>query len=114
MAKRMSSRIVVKRTVKVNMGRALKDMTDDIQIEAINLGVERAKIYVPVDTGWLRAHIVRFSKSTYGSKVRYAGYVEDGTRFMYARKYLERSFKDVMRALPGIEHDAFVRGFTSG
>jgi hypothetical protein len=96
------------------MPRALKTLAEEIQLEAIKVGVQVAKSYVPVDTGRLQASIRKLSKSTYGSTVYYAGYVEEGTVYMDAQPYMAPSFEAVKRALPGIEHDAFMRSMANG
>ncbi len=62
-----------------------------------------AKINSPVDTGRLRASItpsVSSMKETVtgivGSNVKYAPYVELGTKFMKPRKYLQRALEQAM------------------
>lgn len=65
----------------------------------------RAKRQVPVDTGRLRSSIqtsAPFRRGTrlvvtVGSNVKYAGYVERGTRFMRARPYLRPALEQEMR-----------------
>lgn len=108
----MSTKIIVQRRVKVDLAKAIPDMAEEMREEAIDLGIKRAKIYVPVDTGWLRDHIVKLSKSGWGTRVRYGGYVEDGTQYMAPRRYLARALEDVLRAFPSISHMGFYKGMS--
>lgn len=65
----------------------------------------RAKRGVPVDTGRLRSSIhttAPFRRGprlvvAIGSNVEYAGYVEEGTRYMRARPYLRPALEQEIR-----------------
>lgn len=92
-------------TVKKNkdMAKALKNFEQDA-IDAIRLRIQqRARHYVAVDTGKLKASIRFLGKYTVGSTVRYAGY-QEGTTPTYTKftPFLRPALRDVMRALPGI------------
>ena len=92
-------------TIKRNkdMEKALKNFEQDA-IDAIRTRIqERARYYVAVDTGKLKASIRFLGKYTVGSTVRYAGY-QEGTTPTYTRftPFLRPALKDVMRSLPGL------------
>lgn len=110
----MSAKIVVVRKVKVDMVNAVGEMADLITKEAVKLGIRRAKLYSPVRTGNLKQSIKMIGRNGWGSRVYYAGFVEDGTRHMFGAYYMKRSLLDVNRALPGITHDAFIRSTSHG
>lgn len=78
-----------------------------LTLERTGINVQsRAKRLCPVDTGRLRASIVT-TKPTHttredltvriGSKVKYARFVELGTRFMRARPYLRPALEQEVR-----------------
>lgn len=81
-----------------DVGRALQKTGVNVQ--------SRAKRLCPVDTGRLRASIVT-TKPTHttrddltvriGSKVKYARFVELGTRYMRARPYLRPALEQEVR-----------------
>ncbi|RLD22220.1 MAG: hypothetical protein DRI69_01910 [Bacteroidetes bacterium] len=75
---------------------------------AIALGVDRAKVYAPVDTGRLKASIRRENKDTFGSSVRYAYYQETGHTYTSFTPFLEPALKDVAEAMPGIYRRAIL------
>lgn len=112
MKARMSTKIVVQRRIKVDLVKAIPDMADEMQEEAIEMGAERARFYVPKVTWWLHDHIFKLSKSGFGTRVRYGGYVEDGTQYMSPRRYLARALDDVLRAFPSISHKGFYKGMS--
>lgn len=80
-----------------------KEMIDDIRKKI----KKRSKQLVPVRTGKLKRSIRLIQKYTVGTTVRYAGYVEGGTKFMRARPYMQPAIDDVMRTLPAIQREAF-------
>ena len=98
----MAQTVVVKRIVHANVPKILKTVKKRSEREGAGYGVERAMRYVPVRTGKLRLSIKVYDGDSFGSEVRYAGYVENGTRFMRARPYLEPAAKDVAREMPAI------------
>jgi len=75
-----------------------------LMVTGINVQT-RAKRQCPVDTGRLRASIQTSSPFrrgrrlvvTIGSNVKYAGFVERGTRFMRARPYLRPALEQEMQ-----------------
>jgi HK97 gp10 family phage protein len=85
----------------------LENFSDEMIDEIRERIQRRAKQLVPVDTGKLQASIRLIQRYTVGSTVRYAGYVENGTRFMRAQPYMEPAIEDVMRTLPSIQRQAF-------
>ncbi len=76
---------------------------------AMKLGVERAKVYSPVDTGKLKASIRRENKNTFGSTVRYAYYQETGHTYTRFTPFLKPALEDVAEAMPKIYRQA-IRG----
>ncbi|MFA5714363.1 MAG: HK97-gp10 family putative phage morphogenesis protein [Candidatus Paceibacterota bacterium] len=90
-----------------NLERAVRDLQGEPILNAMRdstlLVTRNAKINAPVDTGRLRASItpsVASMKETVtgivGSNVKYAPYVELGTKFMKPRKYLQRALEQAM------------------
>ena len=93
---------VVKRVVHNDVPRLLKKVKARALRSGAGYGVERAMIYVPVRTGNLRRSIRVIDDDSFGSDVHYAGYVEDGTRYMSARPYMEPAARDVADEMPQI------------
>ena len=91
----------------VDKERLVKNFSQEMVDEIRERIQRRAQQLVPVDTGKLRASIRLIQKYTVGSTVRYAGYVEQGTRYMRAQPYMEPARDDVMRTLPTIQREAF-------
>jgi HK97 gp10 family phage protein len=91
----------------IDKERLVKEFDDELIDEIREKIIRRARQLVPVDTGKLQASIRMLGKYSVGSTVRYAGFVEYGTRFMRAQPYMEPAIDDVMRTLPSIEKKAF-------
>ena len=98
----MAQNVIVKKIVHANVPAILKKVKKRAEREGAGYGVERAMRYVPVRTGKLRLSIKVYDNDSFGSDVRYAGFVEDGTRFMRARPYLAPAARDVAREMPKI------------
>lgn len=75
----------------------------DKAIKKVVITVERGSIQnAPVDTGRLRSsHYAKFSRlrGEVGTDVEYDNYVHDGTKFMKARPYLQKSVDDNQSAI---------------
>ena len=99
--------VVITRKVNIDPIFLVDEAGKRVRTRAIALGVERAKFYVPVDTGLLKSSIRRTSFKSFGSDVFYSGYVETGTSRTRAQPYLAPAALDISRALPGIISDEF-------
>jgi len=92
----------VHRQVHVKRWWTLPGVKDRAEKEAVEMGVERAKAYAPVDTGKLKASIRRENKNTFGSTVRYAYYQETGHTYTKFTPFLKPALEDVKEAMPQI------------
>jgi len=105
----MGKPVVVKRTKHNNIPRIFKKVAERSERVGAGYGVERAMIYVPVDTGKLRYSIKVIDNDSFGSDVRYSGYVETGTWRTRAQPYMEPAARDVAEAMPKIIRKEFKR-----
>ena len=99
----------VHRTVHVKRWWMLPGVKDRAENEAMELGVERAKVYAPVDTGRLKKSIRRENRNTFGSTVRYAYYQETGHTYTRFTPFLKPALADVKEAMPRIFRNAIRR-----
>ncbi len=104
--------VSVKRTVHVDVNRALKETAKQARKELLDLGVKRARRYVAKDTHSLESSIQKLNQYSYGvigsrlaarNRRDYSGYQEGiwptHTKFT---PYLAPSFDDVVRATAGV------------
>ena len=103
----MAKTVIVKRVKHNNIPRIFKKVAAAAERTGAGYGVERAMIYVPVLTGRLRHSLRVYDNDSFGSDVRYAGYVETGTRRTRAQPYLAPAAKDVFDAMPKIIRKEF-------
>ncbi len=101
--------VVVKRVKHNDVPRIFKKVAARAERTGAGYGVERAMVYVPVDTRTLRNSIKVIDNDSFGSYVRYAGYVEDGTSRSRAQPYMEPAARDVAEAMPQIIRKEFKR-----
>ena len=100
----------VTRTVHVNVPRLFKRVRKTVEEDAVELGVERAKEYAPVDTGNLKFSIQAFSDTTFGSEVRAARYQERVVpTYTKTTPFLKPAAEDVAKAIPRLFIKAFGR-----
>ena len=99
----------VHRTVHVKRWWTLPGVQKRAEDEAMKLGVQRAKIYAPVDTGRLQHSIRRENRNTFGSTVRYAYYQETGHTYTKFTPFLRPALEDIKEAMPKIYRRA-IRG----
>ena len=105
----MARAVVVKHVKHNDVPRIFKKVAARSERVGAGYGVERAQIYVPVLTGKLRLSIKVIGNDSYGSDVRYAGYVEDGSGRGPARWYMRKSADDVADEMPNIIRKEFRR-----
>ena len=109
----VTTRVVKHVNVPLLFGRVKRESIK----AAVELGVERARAYVAIDTGSLQSSIEQLTPNSYGvdgatlaarNHRDYSGY-QEGIWPTYTRytPYLKPSAADVARAMPGIVWDAF-------
>ena len=109
----VTTRVVKHVNVPLLFGRVKRESIK----AAVELGVERAREYVAIDTGSLQSSIEQLTPNSYGvdgatlaarNHRDYSGY-QEGIWPTYTRytPYLKPSAVDVARAMPGIVWDAF-------
>lgn len=97
------------RTVHVKKWWMLPGVQKRAEDASMKLGVERAKVYAPVDTGRLKASIRRENRTTFGSTVPYAYYQETGNTYTRFTPFLRPAVEDIKEALPKIYRDSIRR-----
>ena len=105
----MAQAVVVKHVKHNDVPRIFKKVAARAERTGAGYGVERAMHYVPIDTGKLRLSIKVIGNDAYGSDVRYAKYVEDGSGRGPARWYMRKSADDVADEMPNIIRKEFRR-----
>jgi len=99
----------VHRQVHVKRWWTLPGVEERAMEMAVKMGVERAKVYAPVDTTKLQKSIRRENKNTFGSTVRYAYYQETGHTYTKFTPFLKPALADVAEEMPKIYRKA-IRG----
>ncbi len=99
----------VHRTLHINDWWNLPGVKKHAEDLAMELGVQRAKYYSPVDTGKLKKSIRRENRNTFGSTVRYAYYQETGDTYTRFTPFLKPAMADIIKALPDIYRKAIRR-----
>lgn len=104
------------RAFRAALRAAVKDMKLESAHEIEKLGhdvANRAKVYAPVDTGRLRSSIAIQGKGTdgngsfvdVGTRVKYAAFVEFGTRYMNPQPFMRPALlESVLGWNPRIGH----------
>ena len=99
---RFGNRRSIRRVKRVNRVKLVEDVAEEAQEIGIKEAIKIAKKLVPVDTGKLKKSIGRIGDTSFGSRVRYAGYVETGTRRTRAQPYLTPAAQRVRKMMPQI------------
>lgn len=96
----------ISKTVHFNVDAYVKNATRKTITEITSVGVQAAKKYAPVDTGYMQANIASIFNG-FESKASYSKWVEYGTYKMEPQPFMRPAFQDMLRYIVAIGKKEF-------